>query len=148
MTMPRILVVDDDRDIRDLLEQALTEIGLAVTLAQNGHEALSVLQQGGRWVVVLDLMMPVMSGAEVVEQLMRVPPAHWQCKVILISASWGRKQPSSPQMADLVVAQMPKPFDLDELLEMVLSARQNLERELAPARPPPGSAVGRVAPSR
>jgi CheY-like chemotaxis protein len=59
----RVLVVDDDGDIRDALKEILEDEGYAVGVAGNGAEALSVLRAGPRPnLVLLDLMMPVMNG--------------------------------------------------------------------------------------
>ena len=67
-----ILVVDDDHDLRESLRVTLEEEGFATIPACNGREALEILEQGGQPtpdVILLDLMMPVMTGLEVVEQL-------------------------------------------------------------------------------
>ena len=59
----KILVVDDDADIREVLREVLTESGHDVMTAANGLEALHILRQGwGPCMVLLDLMMPVMDG--------------------------------------------------------------------------------------
>jgi CheY-like chemotaxis protein len=60
----KILVVDDDADIREVLSEVLIESGHDVKTASNGLEALRILREG-RWapcLVLLDLMMPVMDG--------------------------------------------------------------------------------------
>jgi two-component system, chemotaxis family, chemotaxis protein CheY len=59
-----ILVVDDDADYGETLQDALSFEGLTVALARDGREALTWLREHPRtpWVVVLDLMMPVMDG--------------------------------------------------------------------------------------
>ena len=59
----RILVVDDDRDIRESLRELLAEAGYAVAVAENGRVALERLRAGLRpGVILLDLMMPIMDG--------------------------------------------------------------------------------------
>jgi CheY-like chemotaxis protein len=59
----RILIVDDDRDIRELLGELLTDEGFEIEAAWNGAEALKRLRAGFRpHVIILDLMMPVMDG--------------------------------------------------------------------------------------
>jgi CheY-like chemotaxis protein len=58
-----VLVVDDDRDIRETLLLLLEEAGYAVTLAQDGREALRVLQASrSDCVVLLDMDMPILDG--------------------------------------------------------------------------------------
>jgi CheY-like chemotaxis protein len=59
----RVLIVDDDRDIRKILGELLTEEGFAVEASWNGQTALARLQEGLRPdVIVLDIMMPAMDG--------------------------------------------------------------------------------------
>jgi CheY-like chemotaxis protein len=59
----KILVVDDDADIREVLSEVLIESGHEVVTASNGLEALRILREGWRpCMVLLDLMMPVMDG--------------------------------------------------------------------------------------
>jgi DNA-binding response OmpR family regulator len=68
----RILVVDDDPNIRDVLQFSLEREGYAVTLAGNGREALHYISNDGLEhpdLIVLDLMMPETSGLEVLRRL-------------------------------------------------------------------------------
>ena len=65
----RILVVDDEEVVRNLLQRTLTESGYNVTTAPDGEEALSVVSQGEVDVVLLDIKMPGMSGIEVLGKL-------------------------------------------------------------------------------
>jgi CheY-like chemotaxis protein len=59
----RVLIVDDDRDIREILGELLTEEGFTVEASWNGQTALTRLQEGLRPdVIVLDIMMPAMDG--------------------------------------------------------------------------------------
>ncbi len=66
MSTPRpVLVVDDDRDIREAIADVLRDEGYDVRLAANGREALADLAHGDRpGLILLDLSMPVMSGTE------------------------------------------------------------------------------------
>jgi CheY-like chemotaxis protein len=70
----KILVVDDDADIREVLSEVLTESGHEVLTASNGLEGLQILRDG--WapcMVLLDLMMPVMDGYLFLEAAKRDP---------------------------------------------------------------------------
>jgi DNA-binding NtrC family response regulator len=67
----RILVVDDEADIREGLELLLTSEGYAAELAENGTEGLRKMEQHAYDLVLLDLMMPDLSGMEVIEQVRR-----------------------------------------------------------------------------
>lgn len=64
-TKCRVLVVDDDFDIRETLHDVLTDEGFSVDAAENGQDALTYLEaHDAPCVIVLDLMMPVMTGHE------------------------------------------------------------------------------------
>jgi DNA-binding response OmpR family regulator len=63
--MMRILVVEDDRDIAELVRYNLQAEGLEVVLAPDGRPALCELEKGGFDLLVLDLMLPTISGLEV-----------------------------------------------------------------------------------
>ena len=65
----RVLVVDDDPDIRELLFTALEDEGFEVVPAGNGEEALAIIKTFRPDVIVLDLMMPVMDGWQFAAEL-------------------------------------------------------------------------------
>ena len=74
----RILVVDDERTIRELVCEVLADEGYEVVGASNGAEALSALEQNATFsLVVLDMWMPVMNGwqfaAEIAERGVKLP---------------------------------------------------------------------------
>ena len=114
---PTVLVVDDDPHIRRMVVAALRRDGPYVFLeASNGREALDHMQQSSPDVVVLDLMMPILSGWDVLrerakyESLRRIP-------VILISAN---RDPEIASAVDAgVSAFLPKPFDISALSALV-----------------------------
>jgi signal transduction histidine kinase len=114
LTVPpgTVLVVEDDADIRDSLAAVLEDEGLAVSTAQHGAEALRMLRSGPLpSVVLLDLMMPVMNGWELVQR-MRDDPRLAAIPVVVTSAAADRPPPE----VDCV---LPKPIDLARLLEAV-----------------------------
>ncbi|MQC27403.1 MAG: response regulator [Chloroflexi bacterium] len=67
--MTKILVVDDERDIRELLIDELTDCGYETAEAENGVEALERVKSEHPDLVLLDLMMPIMDGTQVLEIL-------------------------------------------------------------------------------
>jgi len=70
-----ILVVDDESIVRNMLQKALTHAGYNVLFAENGAEAVSIFSRPNRIsLVVLDLVMPVMSGEEALPQLLAIRP--------------------------------------------------------------------------
>jgi CheY-like chemotaxis protein len=82
-----VLIVDDDHDLRQTLSEILNDEGYAVETATNGREALDLLRRrGAPRVVVLDLMMPVMDGWQLLDELRR-DEALSRIPVIIISAT-------------------------------------------------------------
>ncbi len=67
MPYPTVLVVDDDDAIRVTLREVLELEGFDVTVAENGQVALEAMRSASPDIVVLDLMMPILSGWEVIE---------------------------------------------------------------------------------
>jgi DNA-binding response OmpR family regulator len=65
----RILVVEDERRMADLLRQGLTEDGHAVTVATEGREGLAIAEAGGFDLLVLDVMLPGLTGIEIARRL-------------------------------------------------------------------------------
>lgn len=109
----RVLVVDDDADIRDWVSEALSLEGHDVVAAANGAVALEVLEAQLPDVVLLDLWMPVLDGFAFArrcwERFGDQPP-------IIVMSAHLRK------LGDLdihVAAFLPKPFDFDSLLALV-----------------------------
>ncbi len=64
-----ILIVEDERPLAHALELKLTHEGFEVTVANNGKDGLDLIDKGGFDVVLLDMMMPVMDGFQVLQQL-------------------------------------------------------------------------------
>lgn len=111
----RVLVVDDESSIRDVLSMALEDEGYDVRTAPNGREALNTLETWLPHVIVLDLMMPVMDGWTFrSEQRSRGNAA--QVPVVVLSAARDVHTHAESLHASEVV---PKPFDLEHLLGVV-----------------------------
>ena len=82
--MPKILVIDDEQGIRNLLDTLLSRKGYEVVLASNGQKGLELFRRERPDVVVLDLKMPEMNGLTVLQQVRQLNPA--QPVVILTGA--------------------------------------------------------------
>ena len=110
-----VLIVDDEPINLQVLVNHLAAQDYAVTLAQSGAEALRLIEQGGRYdLIVLDVMMPRMSGYEVCRRLRQQYPAH-ELPVLMLTAK--------NQVPDLVAGfeagandYLTKPFSKEELL--------------------------------
>jgi CheY-like chemotaxis protein len=110
----RILAVDDDDAIRTLLLTILRRRGFVVDTARNGVEALEQLERCSYVLMLLDLMMPVMSGWQVLEHLATQEPAKRPAIILLTAGTEPRDV--SP---DLVIGSIRKPFDVELLIDTV-----------------------------
>ena len=84
-SVPRILCVDDSRMNRELLSATLAEVGLAVLHAENGREAIALLEKEPVDLVLLDLVMPLQGGEDTL-QILRRNPKHQFLPVIVLTA--------------------------------------------------------------
>ncbi len=111
-------MVEDEPIIRDLLAEALRSEGYDVTTADNGRDALALLDWSVPHVILLDLMMPVMDGfAFRARQLLSARLAN--IPVIVLSA---RHDPGGAMRTLRAHAYFSKPFDLDLVLATVAAA--------------------------
>jgi two-component system, chemotaxis family, chemotaxis protein CheY len=108
-----VLVVDDEPDIRETLREAVEMVGCTVLLAANGADALRVLGEHRPCLMVLDLIMPIMTGQELLEILQKRPELA-QLPVLVST--------SAPRLAPAGVPVLPKPIDLGALWAWI---RQN-----------------------
>ncbi len=108
----RILVVDDDRAVRESLRRSLSFNGYSVALAQDGVEALDLISNDRPDAVVLDVMMPRLDGLEVCRQLRSTGD---DLPILVLTA----RDSVSERVAGLDAGAddyLPKPFALEELL--------------------------------
>jgi DNA-binding response OmpR family regulator len=108
----RILVVDDEAEIRDVLSVLLSTEDLDVVTARNGREAIQMALSSPPDMILMDIHMPVLDGVTATTLLKRHSvTAH--IPIIAMSAGRHLRQHISGLRADSIIA---KPFDLDELL--------------------------------
>src|SRR5574337_1745076 len=112
---PKILVVDDDQEMRRLLEDVLTREGFHVTQAANGSEALRKIQEASYQVIILDKIMTDVSGLEILPEIKRLQP---EAQVILITA-FGDRETCVEAMGKGASAYLAKPFGMSVLVQMV-----------------------------
>jgi DNA-binding response OmpR family regulator len=108
----RILVVDDEEDVRLLISRILVERGFDVDQAANGEQALERLQQHRPDLMVLDLMMPEVDGWEVLRRLRAMPDA----PPVVIVTALGDYAALSRGIREGASAYIIKPFRFNELL--------------------------------
>jgi CheY-like chemotaxis protein len=110
-----ILVVDDEQLVRDLLVQFLTLRGYRAIGVKDAHEALSVVEQSRPHLILLDLMLPGMSGVEV---LRRLRDMHFTGATIIVTGSYDEEllEDAWSLHPQEVIA---KPIDLEKLLAII-----------------------------
>ena len=130
----RVLVVEDEKDVRELLRLNLKMGGFDVLEAQNGAEGLAIAKAELPSVVILDLMMPEMSGMEVCRALRR-NPATSRIPILMLTA----KSTEGDKVAGLEVG-------ADDYVTKPFSPRELLLRVRAVARRQPDQGVSKPAP--
>jgi two-component system response regulator MprA len=129
MTQPAVLISDDDPGIRMLLRTITEKAGCRVETAANGVEAMQKMSACDFDLLLLDLMMPIMSGYEVAEQMRSVSrrPA-----VIVVTAGYPTDEELERLDGHVVSSIMHKPFDVQKLSELVYAtaAAVHTDRQL------------------
>ncbi len=114
--MPKLLVVDDEIAVCDILKHFFVKQGYQVFMATRGEEALAIIEKDHPQLMLLDIKMPTMSGIEVLRQVRK---QGWDIKVVVVSAAHDESVMSEAKRlgaVDYVV----KPFHLDYLEQVVL----------------------------
>lgn len=116
-----VLICEDDDGIRELLVDAIQGEGFEVSAVSNGKEALELLRRGpGRYLLLLDLMMPGISGYDILEQMNDDPLLLGNNIVVVVSAT-GFIRPVSPGIVQkrLIQGMLKKPFELEDLFALL-----------------------------
>ena len=108
---PRVLIVDDDHQLADVLRQALRESGYAVATVRHGAAALELIGQIQPDLILLDLKMPIMDGWSFVTQYRRSGKTNG--RIVLLSGHPNVREISLSLGADAFIE---KPFELTELI--------------------------------
>ncbi len=132
--MPSVLVIDDERDLLSLLDFNLRSAGFETLLATTGEEALSVLRRRLPDIVLLDLMLPDISGTEVCRQ-MKADPHTRHVPVVMLTAKG--------EEVDRIVGfelgaddYVTKPFSVREVVLRLKSVLRRAGAVRAAERPP------------
>lgn len=122
--MEHVLVVDDNREITDLLQDILESEGYQVSTAESGEQVLDMLRDGLEPdLVLLDIMMPNMSGYELCASIRR----DWEMPILFLSA----KGKAVDKVVGLEIGAddyITKPFDAEELLARIRAHLRRYER--------------------
>ena len=113
----KILVVDDELEIRDMLRRFLTDQGYEAIMAANGEEAIELAEKENPQAILLDILMPGIDGIETCKRLKAKEETRF-IPVIMATALWERYMEAIEVGADDFVS---KPFNLTELSHRVKS---------------------------
>lgn len=117
--MKNILIIDDDVYIGDMLQQTLTKHGYGVQRAYSGTEALLVLQSAVPDLILLDLMLPGLSGEELLPKIRDIP--------VIVTSAKADADSKISLLRGGAVDYMTKPFDIGELLARIeVQLRKNV----------------------
>lgn len=113
----KILIVDDEEDVRDMLDELFRIEGYDTVTASNGKEGLDIYKKFSPELVITDIRMPVMDGVELVENLRSL---NKNIKVVYITG-WESSQ--SRHKRDIIndsdFKYLKKPFELAEIVRVV-----------------------------
>jgi len=118
----RVLVIDDEQDIRDGSERILTRIGLQVFKAPRGDEGLKILETKGASIVLLDLKMPGMDGIEVLERIRKMD----ESILVIVITGYATVETAIEAMKLGAYDFISKPFEPDQLRIVVNRAWEKI----------------------
>jgi CheY-like chemotaxis protein len=110
----KILIVEDHTPTRMAMSRLIRQAGADVTTARDGEEALGYLLTQHFDVLLTDLRMPKMDGFELLQHCQTLPQSHRPVRVIAISGEY-----EASALHGQPVHFLPKPFDLNVLLDML-----------------------------
>jgi two-component system response regulator PilR (NtrC family) len=134
MTMPNLLIVDDEQSMRDFLSILFYREGCAVTAAPNAEAALAVIEQKEFDAVISDVRMPGMSGLQLLAELKSRQP---DLPVILVTA-FASPDDAVQAMRNGAFDYLAKPFNVDELRKVVRAALAKRKADAAASDPAGG----------
>ena len=116
--MARILIIDDNAQLREMLDLMLVQAGHEVVEAGTGEMGVRLYKEKQADIVIVDILMPEKGGLETIVELKRDFP---NAKVIGISGGFQKKTDQSPALAELLGIQrtLSKPFPPEELLKAI-----------------------------
>jgi len=130
---PKVLIVEDEADIRSLLVAALRREGLDVDAADDGRQALEMCAAFEYAVILLDLMMPVLDGFEFLDAFAKASPQ--PRSVILVMTAFDDRM--TDKLTTRVHGVVKKPFDLERFVAMVRDVVASWSAHMQPALMPP-----------
>ncbi len=117
-----ILIADDEAPIVEMLAAFVEDLGYTPLLAQNGQQALELARERWPALLITDLMMPMLNGADLIKALRAEAAAHERPTPPIVLLTAGSARAASQLQVDALLI---KPFDLDQLEQVI---RNLLER--------------------
>lgn len=127
ISKPHILVIDDELSMRELLEIMLTKEGYKVSCAENGKEAVSLIEKDTFDLLLCDIRLGDITGNEV----LRAAKANNPNTIVIMISAYASAETAVEAMNDGAYDYVPKPFDTDELKKTISNALKikSLEKE-------------------
>ena len=129
--MKPVWIVDDDRSIRWVMEKALSREGIAFDSFATAQEALDALSGGAPEVLVSDIRMPGLSGLELLNAVKQRHPA----VPVIVMTAYSDLDSAVAAFQGGAYEYLPKPFDVDQAVELIRRALEESRREAEAAEP-------------
>jgi two-component system nitrogen regulation response regulator GlnG len=129
--MKPVWIVDDDRSIRWVFEKALSREGISYSSFASAREALEALAAGAPQVLVSDIRMPGQSGLELLQEVKEKHPA----VPVIVMTAYSDLESAVAAFQGGAYEYLPKPFDVDQAVELIRRALDESEREQAALEP-------------
>lgn len=118
-----VLVVDDDKDARTILAAVMSRLGVRCEQAEDGQQALEIINRSKPTMVFLDLMMPVMNGFEVLFRLRSTPDTR-NIPVIVVSAVSQNEMLGLPGVSKVIQKAGMRVADVQDLVSALLPGKK------------------------
>jgi two-component system nitrogen regulation response regulator GlnG len=130
--MKPVWIVDDDRSIRWVIEKALSREGIAFNSFSSAQDALDALSGSAPEVLVSDIRMPGLSGLELLTAVKQRHPA----VPVIVMTAYSDLDSAVAAFQGGAYEYLPKPFDIDQAVELIRRALDESRRESEAAEPP------------
>ena len=114
----KVMIVDDEPDVLDSLRQILEKQNYNVVTASNGFECLEKIKNGFKGIILMDIMMPEMSGWDTIKKIVEEDYAK-NVEIEIISALGVKENKNMGNLEPYVYDYLSKPIDINELIKSI-----------------------------